>query len=303
MSDIIVVGAGPAGMTAALYTLRSGKSVTVIEAEAFGGQIATSPRVENFPSVKEISGAALADNMFEQITALGADVELDKITSIEKRGEGDFLVRGEYGEYTAKAVILALGVKHKHFGFPNEAELTGKGVYFCAVCDGAFYKDEEVALVGDGNSALQYGLLLSNYCSKVTIFTWFKQFFGDAALSKALLARKNAEWRPDTCISGFQGEGKLEAITVRGRENGESYTFPTKALFVAIGQVPDNGAFAALAPVDKYGYFVAGEDTATQTKGIFAAGDCRTKEVRQVTTAAADGATAALAAVKYIDSL
>ena len=173
MYDIIIIGAGAAGMTSALYALRNGKKVLVLEGESLGGQIATSPRLENFPSIKEISGEAFADNLYEQIDALGAEVEIEKAVRIEKKAEGDFLVHTEYGQYEGRSVIIAAGVKHKHLKTKHGREdLVGKGVYYCAVCDGPFYKGQEVALVGDANTALQYALLLSGYCKKVYVYAF-----------------------------------------------------------------------------------------------------------------------------------
>lgn len=298
MSDIIVIGAGAAGMTAALYALRNGKSVTVLEEETFGGQIANSPRVENFPTVKEISGGDLADRLFEQITALGAEVELEKALGIEKKGKG-FVVKTEYAEREAKSVIIAAGVKHKHLRFANEEELTGNGISYCAICDGPFYTGEEVALVGDGNTALQYGILLSGYCPKVYVYTLFDRFFGDEALVKTLLSKKNVIWKPNTALTEYIGSDKLEGF--RYKENGEIKEHRIGALFVAIGQVPDNKKFTNLVELDQDGYVAADETCATSCDGVFVAGDCRAKKIRQLTTAAADGAVSALAACAYID--
>lgn len=300
MKDIIVIGGGAAGMTAALYALRNGKSVLLLEEETLGGQIASSPRVENFPSLMEISGLDFSNNLFEQITAHGADFELERAESVEKK-ENYFVVTTEYGSYESKAVIIASGVKHKHLNLPNEEKLTGKGISYCAICDGAFYKGKEVALVGDGNTALQYSLLLSNYCSKVYVYTLFDKFFGDASLVKTLRSRENVEVRPNTALCGYIGEDKLEGIQYK--ENGEIKTHAVEGLFVAIGQVPDNKRFENVAKLDKNGYFDSDESCVTMTEGVYVAGDCRAKNVRQLTTACADGAVAALKACAYIDKL
>ena len=298
MSDIIVIGAGAAEMTAALYALRNGKSVKILEEETVGGQIANSPRVENFPTIKEISGSDLADRLFEQITALGAEFELEKVLSVEKKGKG-FSVKTDYGEHEAKSVIVAAGVKHKHLRFPYEEELTGSGISYCAICDGPFYTGEEVALVGDGNTALQYGILLSGYCPKVYVYTLFDKFFGDESLVKTLLSKPNVIWKPNTALTEYIGTEKLEGF--RYRENGEIKEHKIGALFVAIGQVPDNKKFENLVALDKEGYISADESCETSCEGVYAAGDCRTKKIRQLTTAAADGAVAALGACAYID--
>lgn len=303
MYDIIIIGAGAAGMTSALYALRNGKKVLVLEGESLGGQIATSPRLENFPSIKEISGEAFADNLYEQIDALGAEVEIERAVRIEKRAEGDFVVHTEYGQYEGRSVIIAAGVKHKHLKTKHDREdLVGKGVYYCAVCDGPFYKGQEVALVGDANTALQYALLLSGYCKKVYMYTLFDKFFGDANLVKAVRAKENIEVRPDTSVVDFIGEEELKAIEYTDKD-GNLCRQEIPAVFVAIGQVPDNGAFANVADLDEAGYIVADENCKTRTPGVFVAGDCRTKAVRQVSTAVSDGAIAATNASLYLESL
>lgn len=303
MYDIIVIGAGAAGMTSALYALRNGKKVLVLEGESLGGQIATSPRLENFPSIKAISGEEFADNLFEQITDLGAEVEIEKVTGIEKRAEGAFTVRTEYSEYEGRSVIIAAGVKHKHLKTKHEREdLVGKGVYYCAVCDGPFYKGREVALIGDANTALQYALLLSGYCKKVYMYTLFDKFFGDESLVKAVRAKENIEVRPNTSVVDFIGEDELTAIEYTDKD-GKLCRQEIPAVFVAIGQVPDNGAFANVADLDEAGYIIADETCRTRTPGVFVAGDCRTKAVRQVSTAVSDGAIAATNASLYLESL
>ena len=300
MYDLIIVGAGAAGMTAALYALRNGKTVLVLESESLGGQIATSPRLENFPSIKEISGEAFADNLFEQITDLGAETEIEKVEKIEKEN-GVFKVKTEYNEYEGKSVVIASGVKHKHLKTDRE-DLVGKGVYYCAICDGAFYKGKEVAVIGDGNTALQYALLLAGYCKKVYVYTLFDKFFGDVRLVNALKAKENIEVRPNTSVIGFEGENELTAILYKDKDgNVNKHEIP--AVFVAIGQIPDNKKFENLVDLDKDGYIIADESCKTKTEGLFVAGDCRTKAVRQVATAVADGAVAATNASVYLESL
>ena len=303
MTDIIVIGAGTAGMTAALYALRNGKSVTVFEQETIGGQIASSPRVENFPTQQTLSGVELSDKLFEQITSHGAELELGKVTSVVKKAEGHFVVTSEYGEFESKAVILAGGVHHKKIRLPREDELVGNGISYCAVCDGAFYKDKDVALIGDGNTALQYSLLLSNYCRKVYVCTWFERFFGDMSLVKALKTRENVEWIPNCSLKGFIADEKLTGLHFGYREKEGGFDLNVEGCFIAIGQIPDNKAFSNLVDLDKDGYVVADETCTTKTPGFFVAGDCRTKKIRQLTTAAADGACAAVAAGNYIETL
>ena len=303
MYDIIVVGAGAAGMTSALYALRNGKKVLVLEGESLGGQIATSPRLENYPSIKEISGEQFADNLFEQITALGADIEIEKAVSIDKGEDKIFTIKTEFNEYQAKSVVIASGVKHKHLRTKsNRDDLVGRGVYYCAICDGPFYKDREVAIIGDANTALQYSLLLSSYCKKVYVYTLFDKFFGDKMLVKALRSKENIEVRPNTSVIDFIGEDELKAIEYKDAD-GNVKTHEIPAVFVAIGQIPDNKAFTNLVDLDENGYIMADESCKTKTEGLFVAGDCRTKAVRQVSTAIADGAIAATNASIYLESL
>ena len=303
MYDVIVVGAGAAGMTSALYALRNSKTVLVLESESLGGQIAMSPRLENYPTIKEISGEQFADNLFDQITSLGAEVEIEKVEGIEKLGEGNFKVKTEYNEYFGKSVVIASGVKHKHLRTKsNREDLVGRGVYYCAICDGPFYKGREVAIIGDANTALQYALLLSSYCKKVYVYTLFDKFFGDKAHVKALLSKENVEWRPNTSVIDFIGEDELTAIEYKDKE-GNILRHELPAVFVAIGQVPDNKAFANLVDIDDLGYIIADETCKTKTDGLYVAGDCRTKNVRQVATAIGDGAVAGTNASMYIESL
>ena len=300
--DLLVVGAGAAGMTSALYALRNGKTVLVLESESLGGQIATSPRLENYPSIKEISGEQFADNLFEQITSLGAEVEIEKVVGLLKE-DGVFTVKTEYNEYKAKSVIIAAGVKHKHLRTKSERDdLVGKGVYYCAICDGAFYKGKEVVVIGDANTALQYALLLSGYCKKVYVYTLFDKFFGDKMLVKALRSKDNIEVRPNTSVIDFIGDNELTAIEYKDAD-GEIKRHEIPAVFVAIGQIPDNKAFLPFVDLDKDGYIIADETCKTKTEGLFVAGDCRTKAVRQVATAVADGAVAATQASMYLESL
>ncbi len=302
MVDIIVIGAGTAGMTSALYALRNGKSVLVLEGENFGGQIANSPRVENYPSIKVISGSEFSEKLFEQITDLGADFELENAQHIDKK-DGYFEVTTDYGTHQAKAVILATGVHHKKIGIDREDELVGRGISYCAVCDGAFYKDEDVVLIGDANTALQYSILLTNYCKKVKVCTWMDKFFGDKALVDTLLKKDNVEWIKNVNTKEFLGEEELTGVVFTSRDTGKDVRVDCKACFIAIGQVPDNKRFENVVELDNIGYIVAGEDCKTKTEGVFVAGDCRTKAVRQLTTAVNDGAVAATAACLYCDKL
>ncbi len=299
--DIIVIGCGASGMTAALYATRAGKSVLVIEKETVGGQISFSPRVENFPTIKEISGMDLSDRLFDQIMAQGVSFELETVTKLEQLEKG-FKVVTDYHTYSAKSVIIAAGVKHRHLGLPREEEFIGNGIYYCALCDGAFFENEEVMLIGDGNSALQYALYLSNICSKVTVVTLFDYFAGEQLLVNRLKEKKNVEIIMGYASTEFIGDGKFEGIRFKETYGEKPLEIYAKAAFIAIGQVADNNRYLPFVELDKQGFIIAGEDASTKTEGLFVAGDCRTKKVRQLTTAVSDGANAATAACSYIDT-
>lgn len=304
MRDIIVVGGGPAGMTAALYALRAGKSVLVIEKNGFGGQITYSPKVENYPGTMSMSGNEFADRFLDQIMAQGADVELDRVTGIRDEGDVKYVLTEEGGEYECRAVVIATGVKHRMLGLPGETELVGEGISFCAVCDGDFYKGKTVCVAGGGNSALQEAILLSETSAHVTVVQDLDYLTGEQKLQETLLSRENVTVVKGAAIVGLHAEeNALRGILVRDRASGEEREIPCDGLFVAIGLIPENDAFAGVAPLNDYGYFDAGEDCLTGRDGIYCAGDCRSKSIRQLTTAVADGAVAALAACRYIDSL
>ena len=302
MTDIIIIGGGPAGLTAAIYALRAGKSVLVVEKNGFGGQIAYSPKVENIPGTIQISGAEFADHLVEQAMNLGADVELENVVSAEK-ADGIFRITTEDGNvFEGRSLILAVGVRHRMLGLPGEAQLIGKGISFCAVCDGAFYAGQEVVMVGGGNSALQEALLLSEVCSKVTIVQNLPFFTGEQKLAAALREKDNVTVHFSTLVTGYETrDGSLSGVRVRSEETGSETTIPADGAFLAVGLVPENDAFAHLAQLDSRGYFASGEDCATFTDGVFVAGDCRSKVIRQVVTASADGAVAAMAACRYLE--
>lgn len=290
-------------MTAALYALRADKSVLLLEKENFGGQITYSPKLENYPSVMEISGSAFAEKMLEQVMAHGADIELaaaEKITDM-----GDYkIVSTEYGDFEGKAVIIATGSKHRHLGLEGEEELIGSGISFCAVCDGSFFAGKKVAVIGGGNTALQEAVMLSDLCSEVIIVQNLSFMTGEKKLLQILEKKSNVKMIFDTLVTSLSSAGgELRAISLKNTSTDETSTLELDGMFVAIGQQPENQPFAALTALDNYGYIIAGEDCLTDTAGVFVAGDCRTKRIRQVTTAASDGAVAALAACRYIDGL
>ena len=301
MYDIVIVGGGPAGLTAAVYGLRAGKSVVVIEKNGFGGQIAYSPKVENIPGTAQISGAEFADKLTEQAMALGADMELETVTGLQKTENG-FLVSTEDGaEFEGRTVILALGVKHRMLGLPGEEELIGGGISFCAVCDGAFYAGQDVAMVGGGNSALQEALLLAETSKSVTVIQNLPNFTGEKKLAEALMEKDNVTVHFSTLVTGYRSEnGTLTGLELKS-EDGREFAIDVDGAFLAVGLMPENDAFEDHAALNQWGYFDSAEDCRTKTEGLFVAGDCRSKRIRQVVTAASDGAVAAMAACMYLD--
>ena len=297
--DILIIGGGPAGLTAATYACRAGKSVLVIEKAAFGGQITWSPKVENFPSVVSISGAELGDRLMEQAMEQGAEVELDEAVSASLDGDVKRITCDSGAIFEGRSVIIATGARPRMLGIENEEALVGNGICFCAVCDGAFYKGRTVAVSGGGNSALQDALLLSEKCEKVYLIHRRAQFRGEAKLVDALEKRGNVEFVTESTITALLGDGELTGIKLA--QNGAEREIALDGLFVAIGHTPDNGIFKEYINLDAAGYADAAEDCLTKTAGVFVAGDCRKKSVRQLTTAAADGSVAALAACAYLD--
>ena len=301
MYDIVIVGSGPAGLTAAIYGLRAGKSVLVIEKNGFGGQIAYSPKVENIPGTIQISGAEFADKLLEQAISLGAYMEMENVTGIEKTAEGFHLTTEDGAEFDGRTVILALGVKHRMLGLPGEEELIGNGISFCAVCDGAFYAGQDVAMVGGGNSALQEALLLAETSKSVTVIQNLPHFTGEQKLAQALMEKDNVTVHFSTLVTGYRQEnGALTGLNLRS-EDGREFSINVDGAFLAVGLSPENDAFAEHAELNQWGYFDSAEDCRTRTEGLFVAGDCRSKRIRQVVTAASDGAVAAMAACMYLD--
>lgn len=300
INDIIVIGAGTAGLTCAIYGLRAGKSVLVLEEKMYGGQIVNTPSVENYPGYKNISGFEFANNLYEQAKALGMEYRNEKVTGIKTCSEKNGLraVVTEKGTYDTRAVVIATGAKNRMLGLEREKELTGKGVSYCATCDGAFFKGRAAAVVGGGNTALEDALFLSNYCSKVYVIHRREEFRGDKSDVDKLKTKENVELVLNSTVEELLGENTLNGVNVRNVNNNTLTKLSVDGLFVAVGQVPDNESFREAVKLDDKGYIVAGEDCRTGTDGIFAAGDCRTKSVRQLVTAAGDGAVAGLEASK-----
>lgn len=298
--DVLVVGGGPAGMSAALYALRNGKSVLTVEKEVFGGQIVNSPKVENIPGFKEIAGDAFGDLMMEQVQYQGGEIMFDEVLKLE--AEGDLLTAytdmGE--ELKARTVILATGTKHRSLGLPKEESLIGKSIHFCAVCDGNFYRNRNVVLIGGGNSAFVEAELLADIVDRLIILQDLPFFTADQKLQDRLQLKNNVEKHCGTKVSGYVlNDGKL--CGVRYLEEGEEKIAECDGVFLAVGLIPDNKNFTNVAALDERGYFIADEYGITETKNVFVAGDCRTKSLRQVATACSDGANAAIKACEYLN--
>lgn len=297
--DIAIVGGGPAGMTAALYAARAGKSVVLFEGEMLGGQILPTRKIENYPALPDVDGYTFADGLTKQITALNTKIVYAAVTKIEKNDEGFSLLTG--GEaYTASAVILATGLKHRKLGLAGEDALIGRGVSFCATCDGMFFRRREVAVVGGGNTAVQDALVLAEYCSRVYLIHRRNELRAERNLAEQMKEKENIEFIGETVIEELQGEEALQSLTLRNVSTGAIEYLPVAALFEAIGQLPQNAAFSDIVDLDEDGYFITDNACRTSCPGIFAAGDACSKNVRQLTTAVADGTVAALSAVEYL---
>lgn len=300
MYDIIIIGAGTAGLTAAIYARRAGKDVIVYEGESYGGQIITTPEIANYPGIKNISGYAFATGLFEQAQELGAEVSFDQISSISGNAREGFTVTGDLGTQQGKTVILACGARNRKMGLADEEKYAGRGVSYCATCDGAFFKGKEVAVFGGGNTALEDAIYLSQICSKVYLIHRRDQFRAEQALVNTALSYDNIVPVLSNVVSGLSGEKALEALELTSTKDESKSTLAVDGLFVAIGQVPSNEFARGFVELDEAGYVKAGEDCHTNVLGVYTAGDGRTKTLRQLTTAAADGAISAVAACNFI---
>ena len=297
--DIAIVGGGPAGMTAALYAARAGKSVVLFEGEALGGQILPTPKIENYPALPEVDGYTFADGLTKQITALGVAIVYAAVAKVEKAEDG-FALQTSGEVYSSFAVILATGLKHRKLGLVGEDALIGRGISFCATCDGMFFRKKEVAVVGGGNTAVQDALVLAEYCSRVYLIHRRNRLRAEESLAKQMRMRENIEFIGETVIEEVEGEERLQSLTLRNVSTGAVEYLPVAALFEAIGQYPQNAAFADLVDLDGDGYFLTDNECRTSCPGVFAAGDACRKSVRQLTTAVSDGTVAALSAVEYL---
>ncbi|MCQ4948351.1 thioredoxin-disulfide reductase [Bittarella massiliensis (ex Durand et al. 2017)] len=301
-TDIVIIGAGAAGMTAAVYAARGGNSAIVLEQNVHGGQIVNTGEVENYPAILSISGVEFAGNLYEQATSHGADIRYEKVTGFDFSGPVK-VVETDEGRYECKAVILANGVVKRKLGVPGEEKFQGRGVSYCATCDGGFFRGKKTAVVGGGNTALEDALFLANLCEEVTLIHRRDEFRGDAHNVKAVLARENIRILYDTVPLEVLGGQQVTGLKVQNKKTGEESELAVDGVFVAVGQIPQNELFRGTVEMDESGFVAAGEDTKTNVPGVFAAGDTRQKLVRQLVTAAADGAVAAVMAGGYIFSL
>lgn len=299
MYDIGIIGGGTAGMTSAIYGQRAGKRTVIFESLNFGGQITASHNVENYPGIASVSGSEFSMNLLDQAMKLGTETVMDQVTGV--RDEGTIKVIETTGrEYPCRTIIIATGVTHRHMGIEKEIKLTGSGVSYCATCDGAFFRGKDVAVIGGGNTALQDAEFLSNYCRKVYLVHRRDEFRGDSSMVNVLKGKENVEFVLSATVKDIIGETMVEGLLLNNKKTGEDFKIDVAGIFVAIGQIAQNQVFSDFVKLDSDGFILASEDCLTSRNGVYAAGDCRTKEVRQLTTAAADGAVAALAACKFL---
>lgn len=305
--DVIVIGAGPAGLSAAIYASRAGKRVLVLEGKSYGGQIINTPKVENYPGIREISGFGFATDLLEQVKALGVEILYERCIGMAQKEKQPGSSQGQFAVFTRKetfdcqSVVLAVGAVNRKLGLEREEDLTGKGVSYCATCDGIFFRGKDVAVVGGGNTALEDALFLAGYCKTVSIIHRRNEFRGERRREKLLREKENVHFYLEQTVSSIQGEEHLHGLILRHVRTGQEMRLPVEGLFIAVGQMPDTQCFSGFLQMNEGGYVVAGEDCQTNVPGVLVAGDCRNKQVRQLTTAVADGSVAALAACAYCD--
>ena len=302
MYDVIVIGAGTAGMTAGIYARRAGKTVLIIEKKNYGGQIINTPEVENYPGISKVSGFTFANNLYNQTRELGAEFKFEEVIKIQNNSGYKVVVTNKT-KYQGKTVIIATGAKNRPLGVNNEDKLTGAGVSYCATCDGAFFRGKDVAVVGGGNTALEDALFLSDYCNLVYVVHRRNEFRGGKGLTDILKEKGNVKFVFDSVVKSIKGEQSVEGLEILNVKKNTLSEIKVQGAFIAIGQMPDNEKFSDMVELDGKGYIKADETCTTNTEGVFVAGDCRTKQVRQLTTAASDGAVAALAACSYINKI
>ena len=298
--DIMIIGGGTAGLTSGIYGARAGKSVIVFEGSFAGGLIVTSPFIENYPAIQNISGPEFATNLLSQAEAFGTKIVYESIIEVDIEGKIKRVI-SESNEYIGKTVIIATGTKRRKLGFENEDKLIGKGLSYCAYCDGAFFRGKDVAVVGGGNTALEDALYLSDICKTVYIIHRRDKLKGEKAISDEIFKRENIKFLTDTVVDDIIGDKVLNLVKIRNLKTGEICDLSVNGLFVAIGQIPQNEIFSPPVILDSSGYIVATEDCKTNVSGVFVAGDCRVKKLRQLITASADGATAVNSAIEYLN--
>lgn len=296
MTDIIIIGAGPAGITAAIYALRAGVSVIIFDGNLYGGQTAITSQIENYPAILSISGTLFAQKLYQQAKELNADIKFEKVVSVNFSAYPKTVTTAK-NTYSAKTILIATGVKRRTLNCEGEKEFTGKGVSYCATCDGAFFRNKEVMIVGGGNTALEDALFLSNQCQKVTLVHRRDSFRAEKTLIDAVFARKNITILYNSQVIKINGTQTVTSAEISNQK--QNTTIPISGIFIAIGYEPDNTMFSDLE-INEEGYIVADESCCTNLKGVFVAGDTRTKPLRQIVTACADGAVAAVNAVSYI---
>ena len=302
MYDVIVIGAGTAGMTAGIYARRAGKTVLIIEKKNYGGQIINTPEVENYPGISKVSGFTFANNLYNQTRELGAEFKFEEVIKIQNNSGYKVVVTNKT-KYQGKTVIIATGAKNRPLGVNNEDKLTGAGVSYCATCDGALFRGKDVAVVGGGNTALEDALFLSDYCNLVYVVHRRNEFRGEKGLTDILKEKGNVKFVFDSVVKSIKGEQSVEGLEILNVKKNTLSEIKVQGAFIAIGQMPDNEKISDMVELDGKGYIKADETCTTNTEGVFVAGDCRTKQVRQLTTAASDGAVAALAACSYINKI
>ena len=299
MHDLIIIGGGVAGMTAAVYAARAGLSSLVIEKAGFGGQAALTDKIENYPSMKVVEGWELAANMKAQIDALGVESLSADVTGLVKNGDV-FSVATDTGELTAKAVIIANGVRRRELGIPGEDRLRGRGISWCAVCDGGFFRKKKTAVIGAGNSALGDAVYLANLCEEVYVIFRRERPTASKSYLDKLSELGNVKLMPRHIPVEIKGERRVSALRVKNLDTDEEYDIEVNGVFEAVGLIPDNGLFSDLVELDERGYILTDDEMRTRTPGLFAAGDTRQKSLRQIVTACSDGAIAATSAHEYL---
>ena len=300
-ADVLVIGAGPAGLTAAIYAARAGLTVVVFDRMIYGGQVANTLEIENYPAIEKISGVDFSNAIYEQAVNLGAEVRFETVEKLELSGRVKTITTAEGNIYHGKAVIIANGAKRRTLGCPGEKELEGRGVSYCATCDGAFFRGKAVAVVGGGNTALEDALFLSNICEKVYLVHRRDTFRGEKIMADSVKARQNVEILYNSVVEEIVGQDKTSTIKIKNRINNSKQEIPVSAVFIAVGFAPENQLFADWVNLDESGYIIADESCKTSCKGVYVAGDSRTKPLRQIVTAAADGAVAAFMAANEIN--